>query len=126
MIGTGIAMLVAGLASAGGSVYGAAKQGSAANKAAQLTTASNDRASAVAAKANADALAYAKQNEATRRQEFQQTQDRNYAQYMARDAQLSPFREAGAQSVRTLASLMPPGASGAAYEVQPPRPLMRG
>lgn len=59
MIATGTAMLVSGLASGGAMAYGAKKQGDAAKRVGREQTAANE-----------SALAFERENEARRRQEF--------------------------------------------------------
>lgn len=118
MIGTGIGLLIAGLAGGGGAVYGAKKQSSAATKAAQVQTTSANTAAEIQAQSAKEALDYAKGVEATRRTEWQSTQNLNYDQYRQQQDRLDPYRQVGNQGLGILGATMQPG-SGAGYQVRP-------
>lgn len=105
--------LITAAASTGTSLYAAQRQGSGANRAAQLQTDAANHAADLEAKSAADALTFAREQEATRRGEFQTTQDRNYGLYQEQQARLSPFRRLGAGAVAQLGQPIPRGTIGA-------------
>jgi hypothetical protein len=74
MVGAGI--------NAGASIYGAHKTGKAQTDAARYQQAQANYAADLEAKAAAEALAFAKEQEAARHAEWKTTQDRNYAIYV--------------------------------------------
>lgn len=108
-----IATAIAGGSSAAAGIYSAHKQGSAAARAAQLQTDAANHAADLEAKSAADALTFARQQEATRQQEFNQTQAQNFGQYQEQQARLSPFRQLGAGAVSQLGQPIPRGSIGA-------------
>lgn len=92
---------IAGGASAGSSIYGAKKQSSAAK-----------RASDIQAKADADALAYAKEQDALSRQDYQ-----------AHEARMLPFRQAGQGALVNLAQFAKVPVPPSAYAPIPTQPI---
>ena len=80
---------------AGASMYAAKKQNQAAREGARVTSSAATHAADLEANAALQALAYQQQVEATRRQEFETTQDRNYALWQRRESQLQPYRDLG-------------------------------
>jgi hypothetical protein len=118
-----IPLVVAGV-SAGATVYGAKKSSAAAKASAKYQTDTANYAADLEAKSSADALAFAREQEAQRHKEFAATQDRNYAlwlsdqdreqqRYDTRRADLAPYRALGAGSIGQLAKpIYAPGTLG--------------
>ena len=98
---------IAGGAAAGATVYGAHKSSSAQQRAAELGSASANQAGALEAKAAEDALTFAKEQEAQRKLEFQQTQALNLDQYRQSQARLEPYRRLGAGTIGQMAQPIP-------------------
>lgn len=109
-VATTTALLITGLVGAGAStgvnLYAQHKAGEA-----------NDRARLDSLHANSDQLAYLKQKDTQdqtnfdktfeeQRREWQETQDRNYALWQAREAQLAPYRANSLAANNTLAGLI--------------------
>lgn len=106
MIGTGIGMLISGLASGGAGVFGAHAQTSAAQSAAKLNVDSANHAADLESTANAQALQFQKDREIERQKEFDRAQQQNYdiyqnetaytrSQNAAQTARRAPFVNAG-------------------------------
>jgi hypothetical protein len=101
------AAAISAAASASASAYGAHKTSGAARKSAELQAASANQAGALEAKAAEDALTFAKEQEAQRKLEFQQTQALNLDQYRQSQARLEPYRRLGAGTIGQMAQPIP-------------------
>lgn len=104
-------------AAAGGTVAAGYMQGRGARQAANVQTAAANRAAELEAQSAREALAFAKEQEDTRRREWQSTQDRNFQLWQGREAQLQPYRDFGAGSLAQL-SRPRPGSLGDRVGVQ--------
>lgn len=113
-----LATAAGGAAAAGASIYGSKKNSQAARASAQYQANQANYAADLEAKSAADALAFAKQQEDQRHQEFVSTQAQNKAIYDAdvarqqamydqRQANLAPYRTFGYGSLAQLARPIP-------------------
>lgn len=116
--GMAIATLIGGTATAGAAAYGAHSNSSAANRSAAYQSQQAKYAADLEAKASADALQFAKEQEAQRQKEWMLTQDRNRAiydaevgrddlRYQTRQNNLAPYRQFGAGSLGQLMRPIP-------------------
>lgn len=123
-----IATLAGGGVAAGASIYGAKKTSSTAQAAAQNQAAQAKYAADLEAQGNANALAFAQQQEAERAKEFQQTQQQNLGLFQqdqarqqanldARTTRLAPYTQFGAGAIGQLGRPIPAGGSiGAMFQ----------
>lgn len=100
-------MAVGAAVSAAASAYAAHRSSKANTYATQMGTEAANRAADLEAKSAEEALAFAKEQEATRRREFEQTQQQNYGMWLKQREDLSPYRRLGAGSVLQLAQPIP-------------------
>lgn len=98
---------IAGAATAGASIYGANKSASSSDRATRASVDAANRAAELEAKSAQDALDFAKTQEATRKAEWEATQQRNFEQYLAQQARLAPWRRLGVGSIGQLAQPIP-------------------
>lgn len=102
--------LITSAASAGATIYGASRASGAAKRSAQYGMQQANYAANLEAQAADKALAFAKEQEAARQQEFKATQDRNYQLWQADQAReqgryddlqsrMQPYRRLGAGAV---------------------------
>lgn len=70
---------------------------------------SNDRAAELEAEAASASLAFLKEQEATRRSEWQATQEKNYKLYREQQERLAPYRQMGQASLGQLGRPIPKG-----------------
>lgn len=101
-----VPLITAGVAG-GASIYGAHRASRSSDRAAQYQTQQANYAADLEAKAQAEALAFLKEQEAARRREWQMTQDRNYQLYQEREERLSPYRRFGAGAIAQMGQPIP-------------------
>lgn len=94
MIGTGMGLLIGGLAAGGASAYGAHR----ASKA-------NEKAAEISDKANTEALAFEREKEATRKAEWDRMMAEEEARWDAEQERLAPYRAASEGALAQLVSL---------------------
>lgn len=121
VISSGLASLFGGLfgnkgskSQAKASVKSTQIGSAAATEAARIESEAMLKAAEMAAKAEEAKLAFTRETEATRKAEWQAVQDKNYAEYMAREGRLTPYRQTGAGALGRLNARM--GGGGAATE----------
>lgn len=112
-IGMGAAMLISGVAAAGGTaatgIYSAHKQAGSARQATAATTSSNNRAAELEAQSARESLAFLKSQEAARQAEHTRTEALNLDQYNQQGARLAPYRTLGSSAVDQLLPRMQGG-----------------
>lgn len=115
--------LIAAGATSAASIYGASRAAGSADKGAKLQSDAAMRAAQLEADANAQALAFAREQEAERRRQFEATQGRNYEIYQdernygrrrdaERDERLKPYVNVGQGTIRSLMQPIPRRTSG--------------
>lgn len=110
-IGIGLGTALAGGAAAGAGIYSAKKQASAAKSATAAQVQASNRAAEIEAQAAREALAFQKEQEATRKAEFEKAQALNFQQYQEQLARMAPYRNVGLAALGGL-SRVPDASAG--------------
>jgi hypothetical protein len=105
-IGTGIGMLIAGLAAGAGTITAAKIGSNAAKNAGTLEASAAEKQLAYLKAKDAQDQANWENTQAENRRQFDQTQQLNYGQWATREGNLAPYRAIGSGATATLANLM--------------------